>query len=168
MIRQENKKNEKKIMTLGEVIVSYIKSIVIAVIVTLIINQFFYITIIQGESMQPTLVEGDILLVRRFALDDIEINDLIIFDEIMSYRCIKRVVACGGDVVRIDGNELYVNGEKVNEPYIGEWTYEKYIEDFEVSEDCYFVLGDNRDNSIDSRWVGEIKAEQVVGVVVFK
>lgn len=130
-----------------------------------------------GPSMSPTLENGDILILDKvtYRFFDIKRNDVIAFYSSKSKYLIKRVVGMPGDYVEFKNNQLYINNELVNEEYLSD---NVITEDFSLNslgyqiipEDMYFVLGDNRTNSSDSRDydIGLIKKEDILGKVRFR
>lgn len=126
--------------------------------------QFTYFTI-SGESMMPNYEDGQIVFVDRWCTTP-DSGDVIV-TRTSNVVLIKRVVAKGGDCVEIRHNHLYVNGKIVDEDYL---EYEHTMEDgvWKVPEDCYFVMGDNRDNSCDSRDtdIGFVKQSEIIGSVI--
>ncbi len=133
-------------------------------------------TSVVGQSMSATLSSGDEVLINRFIykMTDPKPGDIIVFlpnGNEKSHYYIKRVIAVPGDTVRILDGEVYVNGA----PYV-EQTDVDAIEDAGLAEeeivlgnDEFFVLGDNRNNSEDSRYanIGNIKKEYIIGKVWF-
>ena len=132
---------------------------------------------IPSASMQPTIKIGDYLLCNQvyYRHHNPKRGDLIIFkgpiDNKKEY--IKRIVGIPGDEIELRGNALFVNGRKMDEPYA---VYERagaprVIRDnfgpFTVPEDEYFVLGDNRYNSLDSRQFGTVKRHKIQGKAIF-
>ena len=120
---------------------------------------------IEGASMQPTLQEGQYLIVNRLSyfLDEPERGDIIVlhFPNDRSRDFIKRIIGLPGDTIKISNGEVWVNGALVNEPYIKDpspnnqtWT---------VTEDHYFVMGDNRRNSSDSRSWSYLPEDDIIG-----
>lgn len=102
-----------------------------------------------------------------------ERGDIIIFkfpdDESQNY--VKRVIGCPGDTVKIEGGKVYVNGELLEEDYLKEtWTVATGPYTFEVPEDSYFVMGDNRNNSYDGRyWTNTyVKKSKILGKAIFR
>ncbi|WP_019640080.1 signal peptidase I [Paenibacillus fonticola] len=81
---------------------------------------------------------------------------------------IKRVIGLPGDTIEIKGGYVYRNGEKLDEPYIKEQMYAEQSQVWEISENYIFVMGDNRNNSKDSRMIGPIPLDHVMGVEGFK
>lgn len=131
-----------------------------------------------GESMEPLLYNGQNILIDRvrYLIVSPGRDSVIVFlpnGNTASHHYIKRVVALPGDRVQIMDNELYVNGAMVN---TAERTYDKMedagIAETEIllAEDEYFVLGDNRNSSEDSRSanIGPVKRDQIVGAAWFK
>lgn len=119
---------------------------------------------VDGVSMLPTYYSGDTLLVEK--LSKVNRGDIITFHN-NGKAFIKRVVAVPGDTVKIVDSSLIVNGEKVDEPYVTTTMYSGgMIEDRELllSDREYFVLGDNRSSSIDSRNFGVIHEDDILGV----
>ena len=142
----------------------------VAAVAVLIATLVLPVLQIEGTSMEPTLVNGDIVLLtktttfNRGELCGFSWNNKLL---------IKRVVGIPGDWIEIDiDGTVYLNGEKLNEPYaeqlaMGECDLEF---PFQVPQEQYFVLGDLRESSIDSRntLIGCVEKEQVVGKVFFR
>lgn len=144
--------------------------IVVAAVAVLIATLFLPVLQVSGSSMEPTLEDGDIIVLVKTG--NFETGDLVGF-YYQNKLLLKRVIAGPGDTVDIDeeGN-VYVNGELLDEPYLtdkalGETDREYPIQ---VPEDRYFVMGDNRTTSIDSRStaIGYIEEDQIVGKVILR
>lgn len=157
--------SDKKIIQFGKEIVPYIVIIVIVVLI-----RSFIITPVKvdGLSMYNTLDDGEILLLKKYD-KSYERFDVVVFSE-GSNRLIKRVIGLPGDKIKYKNNKLYINGKYVKESFLknNQETYDFNIKDIgydEVPEDCYFVLGDNRENSKDSRVLGPIDKEKIQGSV---
>ncbi|WP_338630490.1 signal peptidase I [Clostridium baratii] len=141
------------------------------VLITLVINKFsIFIAYIPSSSMVPTLNPGNrIIATRVYKPSNLKRGDIVIFksDELKE-TLIKRLIGLPGDEIKFEGTSVYVNGEKIEEPYI------KNNMDFEgeykVPEGRYFFLGDNRSNSYDSRFWKEpyIKGNTIIGKAQFK
>lgn len=145
--------------------------IVVAAVAVLIAVFFISILRVRGDSMSPNLDEGDLVVAVRTT--SFEPGDIIAFYYGHSIL-LKRVVGSAGDMIEIDeeGN-VSVNGIQLEEPYLSEkhkGEYTDIVYPYQVPEKRYFVLGDNRKDSIDSRSleVGAIEADQVVGRVLFR
>lgn len=144
-------------------------AVVTILFIVIFIAQSF---LVKGTSMEPTLHDGERLIVNkyiyRFRLP--RTGDIIVFKYPgdPSKKFIKRVIGEPGDTVWIENATLYVNGRALDEPYI----LEEMDSDFEqvtVPRDAIFVLGDNRNGSRDSRYsdVGFVPLENVVGKAIF-
>ncbi len=152
-----HKENTRKPTLLSELI-SYIKIFIIAFIIAFISTRYVIInTRVPTGSMKNTIMEEDKLVGFRLAyvFSEPKRGDIIIFkyplDE--SQKFIKRVIGVPGDVVQIMNGSVYVNGELLEEDYLLEpmiATSENSV--YIVPEDCYFVMGDNRNDSRDSRY----------------
>ena len=153
---------------------SFIDSIKLAaVVLTLVISFVCKPFTVQGDSMLPTLRDGD-RLAGLSVYNEINRGDIVVISLPDSEHklIIKRVIAVGGDSVDIDfsSGKVFVNGEELNEPYIEAKTYLYYDVTFplNVPEGKVFVLGDNRNNSLDSRAseIGLVDENYIVGKTV--
>ncbi|NWF69338.1 MAG: signal peptidase I [Chloroflexi bacterium] len=130
--------------------------------------------IVQGPSMEPNFETGQFLIVSRvnYLLGDPQRGDIVVFhypgnpDE----DYIKRVIGLPGDVIEFRGQQVYVNGQLLNEPYINEACSEDMCADrrWELGPDEYFVMGDNRNRSSDSRRFGPVPRTFIVGEVLIR
>ena len=144
-----------------------------ALVLVLIFSFFFRIIQVDGESMVPTLQNGDKLVVWGAGYEP-QRGDVVIVDSYTAYGkpLVKRVIAKGGDTVSIDyeTGTVMVNGEVLQEDYIAEPTYLGYDVEFPytVPEGTVFVMGDNRNASLDSRstYVGCIDERDILGKVL--
>lgn len=158
----------------SEEIRSWVKSIAIAVIISLFIRVFvFRLTFVVGESMYPTLNEGDRLFVNKIGtiFGGYSRGDIVILKspvvEHKSY--VKRIIGVGGDKVEIKEGNIYLNGDKLDEDYIAEGFYiYNTNEVWEVPEGYVFVLGDNRGASLDSRYFGCVPVSYLKGRVEYR
>lgn len=144
--------------------------VVVAAVAVLVATLLLPILQVAGTSMEPTLQDGDIILL--FKARDFETGELIGMRH-DGKVLLKRVIGCPGDYVSIDeeGN-VSVNGELLDEPYVSEKSLGECDITFpyQVPENAYFVLGDHRSVSIDSRStvIGCIREEQIIGRVVLR
>ena len=143
---------------------------VFAAAVVLCVTLFFPVLQVTGDSMEPVLREGNLILTRK--TDHLKTGDICGFyynNELL----LKRVIGVPGDMVDIDAEgNVSVNGQILNEPYVLQKALGKSDVSFPllVPEDCYFVMGDNREVSIDSRSsiIGCVNREQIEGKVILK
>ena len=173
---------EKKKINIGllKEIAVWIVEILLTIAAAIIMVSFFGFRVsVIGPSMSPTLENGEKVLVNRFVykLFDPKQNDLIVFQpngNEKSHYYVKRVIALPGDTVQIKDGKVYVNGELLAESVETEKIENAMMAENEivVGEDEYFVLGDNRNNSEDSRYasIGNVKKDHITGeawVVVY-
>ncbi|VBB05640.1 peptidase s26a signal peptidase i [Lucifera butyrica] len=160
---------------LGEEIKDWVISILIAVILAFFIRHFIVeLYMVEGPSMRPTLLNGERLVVNKFIyrFKTPERGDVLIFryPRDPSRDFIKRVIAVAGDTIEIKDGRVFVNGQLQNEPYILEPMRGSYPLST-VPPGTIFVMGDNRNNSEDSRFpdVGFVPLDLVKGkaMVVF-
>lgn len=144
--------------------------VVVAAAAVLVATLWMPVLRIHGSSMVPTLNEGEIVL--SVKSNDFQPGDIVAF-YYGNKLLIKRFIAGPSDWVNIDENgTVFVNGEKLDEPYLTEKSLGKtdITLPYQVPDERYFLMGDNRDVSVDSRssTVGCVAKEQIVGKVVFR
>ena len=138
---------------------------VIAIIVILLIKTFIASPIIvSGDSMDPTLLNGDMMILTKFSYytSKIERFDIVVVDH-RDTLIIKRVIGLPGDTVKCIDNTLYINDKVYVENYLDEGTKTTDFETEVIPEGHYYVLGDNREVSLDSRTIGLVKESQIEG-----
>ena len=145
---------------------------ILPVVILVVLMRFFLITsIVQSESMEPTIMTGDLVVANAMAYKAKapERGDIIIFsnDDTLDRLYVKRVIGLPGDHVEFKNGFVYVNDRRCVEDYISEDIETNSGKVFDVPGDSLFVLGDNRENSIDSRYLPStyVKIGDVVGRV---
>ena len=142
----------------------------ILIIIAVLLIRTFIVTpaIVDGASMDYTLEDGQLVFINKFVYNvkDVERFDIVVLNnEEDNDRIIKRIIGLPNEKIEYNNNQLYVNGKLVEQNYEVEQT-----EDFTVvtKENEYFVLGDNRDVSKDSRMLGNFNKKDIVGRVNFR
>lgn len=193
--KPRKKGKEKKKRTVGQEIVSWVLTLLVAVAAALLIRTFIFEPVrVDGHSMDDTLNDGEIMFVTKFdysstwlcfpwqSQEDQEKagrftfgGDPKRFDVVIcrypgrgATNFVKRVIGLPGDTVQLTGGYLYINGEKYEEPYIND-EYRTGLRNefgpYTVPEGKYFVMGDHRNNSNDSRYTGPIDRNMIIGHV---
>jgi signal peptidase I len=150
-------------------------SIIFAVIAVVLIQNYLYLpTEVSGESMMPTMKNGERFLANRFIyfFTEPKAGDIITFHADESKDYVKRIIATEGQMVEYKNDTLYVDGKVIEEPYLQEYKQQAHNQgtvltgDFgpvAVPQGKVFVLGDNRKNSRDSRIIGAIDKKEIIG-----
>ena len=177
----------------------WIYSIVVALFIAMIIHIFLFVpTKVSGQSMYPTLNNGEYLIVSKIShvfretpeygdiviidsrthrerswMDDLEEpmkNYIAIFDRSSREHnvWVKRVIGKGGDTLAFKEGHVWRNGEKLEEPYINEPMEFSMDGSYTVPEGTVFVMGDNRNHSSDSRFIGPVPVDHVLGKVAIQ
>ena len=148
------------------------KAILRAAVIIVVLFFFCWPMRLMGSSMEPTMGDGEIVLMNRFAAmqGHYEKGDIVMFhyyDADGSKTVVKRIIATEGDTIRIleDGG-VEVNGEILQEDYVEGKT--EGLVDMKVPRDTVFVMGDNRQPSFDSRNMGAIPCDDLKGKVFFR
>jgi signal peptidase I len=143
-----------------------------ALLVALVIRAFFLAAFyIPSESMVPTLEKGDRVLVNKlsYKLHDVHRGDVVVFERPPNEPdngikdLIKRVVALPGETIEVRNCKVLINGTPLDEPYVKQWTRTCTFAPKTVGDNEAFVMGDNRDDSQDSRFFGAISQNLIVG-----
>lgn len=164
----------------------WIKVIGIAAIFVMVMRFFIFSPVmVDGASMMPTFEDGDKVIVNKIGprLADYKRFDVVVFEVAENKHYIKRIIGFPGDHIAYKDDVLYINGEVYEEPYLtsfkealidtGDFTYDFILEEqlgeMTVPQGHFFVLGDNRRKSIDSRdpQVGFIAQETILGTADF-
>jgi len=154
-------------------IVEWVAIIAAALIVALVIKTFlFQAFYIPSESMQPTLNPRDRVLVNKLSYDlhSIHRGDIVVFKRPPSDAAdptikdlIKRVVGLPGETIEARDGQVYIDGDLLKEPYLPAGTVTTNLPARKIDPGQYFVMGDNRGNSKDSRYIGTIPGSLIVG-----
>ena len=155
-----------------EFIIDTLKYILTIVVVIFIVMYVATVQQVVGPSMNPTFKDQDIVILNKFHyhLFDIKRFDIVSLKYDGTKYLIKRVIGMPGDKVEYKDNKLFINGKEKKEDFLAE---DIITEDFsltslgyeEIPEGMYLVLGDNRQDSMDSREIGLIKEEDIIGKV---
>ncbi|AJY77896.1 signal peptidase I [Paenibacillus beijingensis] len=164
-------------------IVEWIKALAIASLLVFLIRWFLFAPfVVDGPSMQPNFESGERLIVNKilYSIREPKRGEVVVFHVPEEGRdFIKRVIAIPGDQVKVDGDDVYINGVKQEEPYLKQAIEQAHKEgrlynigpsfpnetftDGTVPADSFLALGDNRGNSEDSRMIGYISDKELIG-----
>lgn len=157
----------------------WIKALAIAIALAFFIRTFLFAPfIVEGESMEATLHNNERLVVNKaiYYLSKPKRGDIIVFHAEADKDYIKRVIGVAGETVEVRDDVLYINGMKVDEPYLEKKREEAKAQGLRLTDDVepttipaneIFVMGDNRQNSRDSRMIGPVELGKVVGRAEF-
>lgn len=157
----------------------YAISIFIALILGLLCKNFVLGRAdVDGPSMLSTLHDKDVLFVEKISLytNSITKGKIVIFDSHNERNeiFVKRVIATAGDTIELIDGKVFLNGNELKEPYLDSKTVTRqgnFLRDdivYKVPAGCVFVMGDNRENSLDSRVIGPVKLKDVKGHVILR
>ncbi len=181
MIKKTRMKEEEKsstLQTVAEFVWEMIKTAVTVVIVVFLIKTYvFQLFIVDGQSMEPTLHHNQMLLVDKLSYNirDPHRGEIIVFqkpNESSSINFIKRIIGIPGDKVSIRDNSIFITNEnnqdvRIQEEYLPDDIITNGSHEYTVGTNEIFVLGDNRTNSQDSRVLGAINEDLIVGRALF-
>jgi len=155
-----------------------LRDIAIAVAVLVVILQFYKPTIVFEHSMEDTLHPEDYVFLSKkaYVFGEIEFGDIVVFEsKLLDERggnksLIKRVIGLPGDIIELKDDAVYRNGERLHEPYTKEGYTPGNMASVRIPVDSYYVLGDNRQVSMDSRTseIGFVTEDIIKGKVVFR
>ena len=177
-LSEEKRKKKEKKFNLKSEIISWLWTIGIALAIVFVINTFVArVMTVEGESMTNTLQNGERIITTSL-YGELKHNDIVVIRRENDVPLIKRVIAVEGDTIDIDYDTgtVYVNGEPLDEPFIREkMAYIDYRDGntqlpLTVEEGHIFVMGDNRNGSLDSRCatIGQIDVKDVFGKAIFR
>ncbi len=152
---------------MGKGIKETLKTIIISVIITIFISTFIaQITQIKGHSMEPSLLDGERIVNIKFIykVENPKRGEIVIFKPPFKTRetYIKRIIGLPGEKIEIRNGFVYINNKLLDEPYILNRSHDNWGPK-KVPKDMYFVLGDNRVNSSDSRFWGFLPRKNIIG-----
>jgi len=151
----------------------WVRDLLVSAVASILIITFLYQPVrVEGTSMLPRLEDSDRLFINKFVyrISAIERGDVVVFhyprDPEKSY--IKRVIALPGDRLRIDRGVLWINGKRQPEPYVPEeFRDTRSMAEMVIPPDSYFMMGDHRSISSDSREFGPVERPLIYGKAVF-
>ncbi len=166
--KDEKKKKKGPLAFLRELPVLLLVAFLLALLIKTFLIQAFYIP---SESMVPTLHKDDRVLVNKlsYKLHDVHRGDIVVFKAppgaatAQVKDLIKRVIGLPGDTVEAHDGRVFVNGQALDEPYLGPGITTGPLEPQQIPADHYWVMGDNRGNSKDSRFFGAIDRSLIIG-----
>jgi signal peptidase I len=162
----------KRSRSSARTIIEWVAVIGGALVVALVIRSFFLAAFyIPSESMSPTLEKGDRVLVNKlsYKLHDVHRGDVVVFKRPPNEPdnsikdLIKRVIALPGETIEVRDCHVLINGQPLTESYVKSWTSTCTYAPHTVPSNAVFVMGDNRDDSQDSRYFGPIGENLIVG-----
>ena len=175
-VMAEKRKVEKGSTLKGSLLL--VRDIAIAVVVLIIILQFYKPTIVFEHSMEDTLHPEDYVFLAKkaYVFGEMQFGDIIVFESKLldgrggNKSLIKRVIGLPGDTIEVKDDAVYRNGERLDEPYVKSGITPGLMASVKVPESSCFVLGDNRQISMDSRTseVGFVTDDKIRGKVVFR
>jgi signal peptidase I len=153
-----------------------LRTIVFVLAVTVLFDMAIPRSLVDGRSMQPTFEDGERLIVSRlhYMIEHPDRGDVLVFNSLSPHEpdvmLIKRVIGLPGELIEFRNQQLYINGQLIEEPYILEACREGRCPDesWRLGRDQYFMMGDNRNNSHDSRAFGPVSIDHIVGRVIFR
>ncbi|HEY1265562.1 MAG TPA: signal peptidase I [Terriglobales bacterium] len=151
----------------------WLRDLAISLAISAFIIIFLYQPVkVEGTSMMPLLDDQERIFVNKFVyhIEPVERGDIVVFryPRDTSKSFIKRVIALAGDHVRIDAGQVYVNGQRLDEEYVAlGFADDRSYPEIVVPTHCYFLLGDHRNMSDDSRDFGPVNARYIYGKAVF-
>ena len=157
-------------------VLSWVKTILLALILAGAVNSFLIVNAeVPTGSMENTIMAGDRILALRtsYWFDEPQEGEVAIFrypdDPTGETLYVKRIIGAEGDVILVEDGEVYVNGEVLTEEYIAETTSGDFGP-FVVPDDSYFMMGDNRNHSLDSRYWDNpfVHEDEILGKVVLR
>lgn len=170
--------NQQENKSLKSSIIEWIKVFGLAIILAFVITLFIKPTLVRGDSMLPTLHENDYLIINKigYKVGEPKNGDVIVFKSDLEQNdgtnkdLVKRIIGIEGDRIIIKDGKVYVNDKLLNETYLSQGMDTKGDIDLVIPQGKLFVLGDNREVSLDSRYeqVGLVDISDVEGKVLIR
>lgn len=173
MNREEINLDNKIIYKKGK---EYLLTILLALGIAFVFHSYVFAkAIVIGPSMQPTFNNKDVIFLEKVSTETGHINrgEIVVFNSKDKNNdiYIKRVIGIEGDKIEIKDGKVYLNGQSLAENYLSQDTITEpnsFNRSYVIPKGCIFVLGDNRENSTDSRIIGSINIKDVKGHVIFR
>ena len=163
VVSEPEKRCSSRLHTVLEVVLIVVAAFAIAMVVQFFVMKPFTI---HQVSRQPTIHDGERVLVNRvvYHFRDPKKGDVVVFrSPVKDEDLVKRVVGVAGDRIEIKDGGLYVNGVRQVEPYLNEQAIQGVFPETTVPSGSVFVMGDNRNNSLDSRMFGPVSRKAILG-----
>ncbi|CAM3428389.1 signal peptidase I [Marinicrinis lubricantis] len=157
-------------------LLDWVKTIAIALVLVFLIKYFLLGNYqVDGSSMEPNFHDGERIIVNKVIYDirDPKRGEVVVLHSPDGRDFIKRIIALPNEEIEVRGDEVYIDGSLIEEPYLAEVIKEAAAKgipyndrdqpNVKVPEDSYFVLGDNRSDSTDSRMIGTVAKDDIVG-----
>jgi signal peptidase I len=151
-----------------------LRTVLFVFVVTVLFDMMIPRSLVEGRSMQPTFETNDRLIVSRlhYMLGRPQRGDIVVFNSVNprepTTMLIKRVIGLPGETVSFVDNQVHINGQRLEEPYVVNVCSRCVQDPITLGPDEFYVLGDNRPNSVDSRVFGVIRISDIVGEAVFR
>jgi len=174
-VREHDGEQDPRPRSSASLAISWLRDLFLSVVIAIVVILFLYQPVrVEGTSMKPTLVDEERIFINkfvyRFGLAHIGRGDVVVFwfpgDVSKSY--IKRVIGVPGDTVQVKDGRVYINNREIPEPYVTDENRDHVSWDAQrLRDDDYFVLGDHRNSSNDSRSWGMVPRSYIYGKAVF-
>lgn len=158
-------------------IIEWIRSFILALIAFFMFTTLIGVNKVSGESMMPNLHDRQRVVINKLFYTEPERGDIVIFNSSIRNnrsflggykRLVKRIVGLPGEHIQIKEGKVYINGIELIESYLSDNFYTSGDISYDIPEDYYWVMGDNRPNSADSRVFGPVDKNKIIGQVILK